>query len=159
MAKITITSLNTSPKVKGTYLYSDLKLDLSFNYSNSFQFFKNKEVKDMEVSYDIQAIRNSLVNIFNTNKGEFLLSPDFGLNLRQYLFGSISDINGRLIGDAIVQGIAKYEPRVVVDNVIVVTDYDNSQYLLNISVTIPALQNSKVEFTGILSNLGFTFSS
>jgi len=157
MANIKVTTLGGVSKIKDSYIYSDLKLDLSFDYSQQSQFLKTKEIKDIVVSYDVQAIKNSLTNIFNTNKGELILSQDFGLNLRQYLFSPISDINGRLIGDAILQGITRYEPRVAVDNVTVATDYDNQQYIVQISVTIPSLRNSAITFTGILSNVGFAF--
>lgn len=159
MANIKITTLGGTSKATDSYLYSDLKLDLSFDYSQSSQLLKTKEIKDAVVNYDAQAIKNSLTNIFNTNKGELLLSQDFGLNLRQYLFSPISDINGRIIGDAILQGIGKYEPRVSVDNVLVATDYDNQQYVIQIGVIVPSLKNSSIVFSGILSNVGFNFTN
>jgi predicted component of type VI protein secretion system len=51
-------------------------------------------------------------------------------------------MNSREIGEAIVTGIERYEPRVVVNNVTVVSDYEKNQYHIKLALLIPQLNIS-----------------
>ena len=42
-------------------------------------------------STTIEAVKNNIRNLLNTNKGERLFQPNIGINLRQYLFGQITE--------------------------------------------------------------------
>ena len=158
MANINITSLGQiNDAGKGT-IFKDMHLDLQFGEPAGPTYFTTDATKDSIADYDLQAIRNSLLNIFNTSPGEKILNPIFGSGLLQYLFLPINNDNGTLVGDTVLQNIQSFEPRVRVNNVNVYTDIDNNQYVIDLTITIPALKNSTAQLAGTLSNSGFTFN-
>jgi|TARA_R110000868_G_scaffold243770_3_gene499796 phage baseplate assembly protein W len=157
MANYKITSLNNVVFTDNEFIFKDLALDLEMGYSNSNEFYKNNEILDLKADVDHAAIRNSIFNLFNTNQGERLLNPDFGLNLKNYLFEAVSKEGGIMIGDTIKSGIMKYEPRISVDRITVVVDEDNNTYEITLIVTAKALQNRVITLPGLLSNSGFRY--
>ena len=42
-------------------------------------------------STTIEAVKNNIRNLLNTNQGERLFQPNIGINLRRYLFGQITE--------------------------------------------------------------------
>lgn len=157
MAKFEITSLNNVNLVDNQFVYKDLALDLSMGYSQNNQFFKNKEILDLVADVDFKAIRNSIFNLFNTNQGERILNPTYGLNLKQYLFEGVNKQNGSLIGDAIKTGITAFEPRVNIEQIAIIADEDNNSYEITLIVSAKALQNRTISLPGLLSNSGFKY--
>jgi phage baseplate assembly protein W len=127
-----------------TYQYADLQLD-----------FSNPVERDIKADYDEAAIRNSIVNLFNTIPGQNLLNPEYGLNLVQFLFTPASDLNARLIGEKILKQIGIFEPRVTVKNVNVDVDIDNQTYTITLSILILPL-NKSINITGLLDREGYT---
>jgi phage baseplate assembly protein W len=119
------------------YLYKDLTLDLSISQIKTTEFRNTIASSDIKASYDLEAIRNSLLNLFNTYPGQRFLFPEYGLKLEQFLFEPITVETGTLIGDAINDGIRKYEPRVVVRQVEVIGDPDSNQYNITLNIEIP----------------------
>ena len=118
-------------------VYTDLHLDFAtsdiYNTSLGYAIKGN----DLKVSYDENAIKNSLKNLFNTKPGQRFLFPLYGLDLNQFLFEAITPINAQLIGEKIVSSIDKFETRVSVVNVNVVSDPENNMYDITIVVQIP----------------------
>ena len=142
-----------------SYSYADLHLDLQLNsHMSNKTVGANKNAQDLKLSYDENAIYNSIRNIFNTKKGQKILTPTFGLDLEQYLFEAISKENGELIGTTIFEELALYEPRIIVDNVDIVARPEQNEYKINISITIPSLNNKKGTASGILTSTGFRYS-
>ena len=141
------------------YTYADLHLDIDLNAktpNTPTGTAKNKQ--DIKINYDEEAIYNSIRNIFNTKKGQKILTPVFGLDLEQYLFENISKENGQIIGQTIYEELALYEPRIVVNDVTVTARPDNNEYKITISITIPSLNNKKGTATGLLTTQGFNYS-
>lgn len=127
-------TLPSSEFSKNRPTYTDIKLDLAL--SQSIGVGLNPTVaKDIVVSEDIQAIRNSLYNIFSTKKGEMLLNPNFGSSMEEFLFENVSPFIGKILGEKILSAIQKYEPRVEVLNVNVYPQADLNQYLIQIIFT------------------------
>jgi phage baseplate assembly protein W len=157
MAAIAIKDLNKTPKER-SHLYSDLELDLIIDYTKTGQLNNIKEQKDIRIDYDINAIKNSIYNIFTTIPGQKILNPVFGLNLMYFLFSGISETNGRLLGEAIVQGIRKYEYRVELEYVNVITDIENQQYTIELILSVPSLNIKGLEVKGTLAESGFYFT-
>jgi len=110
------TTVPSTPVAPNQYVYCDLHLDLTIN-TNIGNGLNAKPSNDIQVDYDYNAIRNSLVNIFNTRPGQKILSPTFGANLEQFLFESVNPIKAKIIGNTILQNINNFEPRVNVENV------------------------------------------
>jgi len=138
-------------------LYRDLLLDLKVNYTQNKQLEKRREIKDLQRSEDIGAIKNSLFNLFTTMPGQKILNPIFGLNLTQYLFVPISVTQARIIGEAIYTGVRKFEPRVFLRNINVETDYDNNQYNIFMIIDVPTLNIQGLGLKGVLSESGYYF--
>jgi len=101
-------------------VYVDLHLDLTIQ-ENIGTGFKSFESKDIKVDTDIQAIKNSIRNIFTTKKGEKILDPNFGCSLEKFLFEAVSQVDAKVIGDTIYEAITQYEPRVEIVKIYVDT--------------------------------------
>ena len=156
MAAIKITSL--SPTLSSRVLFNDLRLDLETNYTKNTQLLKKKEIKKIQNSENIDAIKNSIFNLFTTMPGQKILNPIYGLNLQQFIFTGLSELNGKLMAETILKGINKYEPRVKVKNVNVEVDYDNNQYNIYLLLNVPALNNTVISLKGTLSESGYYFN-
>jgi len=131
--------------VTNTYTYSDLHLD-----------FSNPISKDLQADYDAAAIKNSIYSLFNTMPGQSLLNPLYGLDLTQYLFEPVNETNARNIGNAIVNGLSLYEPRVTVSNVNITLNLDEQTYYIDLNIIMPYLNNQAVNIPGTLSKTGYT---
>lgn len=149
--------LNTISLPASGALYKDLLLDLKTDYTQNTQLLKKREIKDLQISEDIGAIKNSLFNLFTTMPGQKILNPIFGLNLAQYLFVPISVTQARIIGESIYTGIKKFEPRVLVRNINVETDYENNQYNVFMTLDVPSLNVQNLSLKGVLSESGYYF--
>jgi len=157
MASIVITELNKFPKERN-YTYKDLEVDLKIDYTKTNPLNNYKEQKDIVVDNDVNAIKNSIFNIFTTIPGQKLLNPTFGLNLFYYLFTGITSENARMLGDTILKGITKFEPRVKVDNINITTDYDNQQYTIDLFLSVPSLNIKGLQVKGTLAESGYYFN-
>ena len=156
MGSINFTGLENKNPDK--YLYRDLLLDLSEQSAgNNDNLHQQTQVIDVDASFDEGAIQNSVKNIFNTVPREKLLNPEFGLALKRYLFAPLTPDMAEDIGEEIINGIEAYEPRVRVDRCDVVVDYDQNEYIISLTLTIPPLNILEKRYTGFLSQTGFSF--
>ena len=142
--------------VKKDYLFKDLHLD--FTAAGNFDSALQRKItgNDIKVSYDESAIRNSLKNLFNTKPGQRFLFPRYGLDLNQFLFEAITADNAKIIGEAIVTAIEKYEPRVRVASVDIIPMYDDNQYDITLIISMPAF-NTTASINSILDTKTQTF--
>lgn len=155
-SSVKLNNIAASPNDK-PYIYKDVTLDVqeARNLSD-FGLYSNENITDIEQSVDYEAISNSIVNIFNTTPGQKLLNPEFGLALRQYLFEPLSYDTAENIGETILLGVTEYEPRVIVDNVNIIIDFDANEYEITLKLRVPTLNNSKMTVSGKLDINGFT---
>jgi phage baseplate assembly protein W len=142
------------------YIYQDLYLDITPK-KNVIAGWPSTvpAATDIEVSYDYQAISNSLTNLFNTTPGQRFLFPEYGLDLRQFLFAPISDLAARAISSKITTSIKNNEPRVQVVSVNVTPDTDNNLYRVVLTLNIPTLNTQKTfsTFNYFLKTTGQNF--
>jgi phage baseplate assembly protein W len=86
-------------------------------------------------------IKSNLVNLLLTSIGERVMNPNFGTELKRFLFEGITDSNLEYIQNSVLNSIAIYIPEITVTNIIVQpnTDYNsidlNIDYVVNISQT------------------------
>jgi len=140
------------------FSYADLKLDLDLNsHVPSTPIGIGKNPVDLKISYDENAIFNSIRNIFNTKKGQKILNPTFGLDLEMFLFDNISKENGDMIGRTIYEELPMYEPRITVESVNVIARPDHNEYKISITIIIPSLDNRVSTSTGILTEESFNY--
>lgn len=156
MPSIKIQGLTVPKSSSGNYTYVDVAFDVrKNNLIRNDGLYKEENSTDIEVSYDEGAIKNALVNLFNTTPGQKILEPEFGLNLRKFLFDPLTEITAQLIGESIYNGISRWEPRVKIVNVDVQRDVANYQFNISLTLLIPKLSNSEVKMTGILNKEQF----
>ena len=68
-------------------------------------------------STTIEAVKNNIRNLLNTNQGERLFQPNLGINLRQYLFSQITDETLISIQDSITSTFSFWLPFVNIQNI------------------------------------------
>jgi phage baseplate assembly protein W len=142
--------------------YTDIFLDL---YQEPFELqIGNQNVsgygKDIKVAYDLNAIKNSLINLFNTLPGHRILLPDYGCDLRAYLFDNITDTTARQIGRDIIESINTWEPRVAVININVNAYVNRHEYEITLVLEVPFINDSeKLNISGTLNKEGFIINN
>ena len=95
LTDIAVDSLDNASLEQG-YLYKDIFLDITPSVYYNSQLNKEVTLRDIQGSFDEQAIKNSITNIFLTSPGQKILSPEFGLDLRRSLFESVNDFNSSI---------------------------------------------------------------
>ncbi len=157
---IKIKSLEAPPVSKKAlgngFLYKDLALDLSPSYSYNSQLNRNEVLKDVQAIFDIEAVKNSVVNALLTTPGEKILDPTYGVDLRQYLFEPIDDFTTDLIKDDIEIKLPQMEPRIVLKSVNVIADEDNNQYNIELQIDVPSLDVYGLSIKSELASTGYT---
>jgi phage baseplate assembly protein W len=137
------------------YLYKDLFLDLETSVYYNKQLNKSSILKDVQGVFDENAVRNSITNIFLTAPGQKILSPEFGLDLRRFLFEPISEFNAFAIKDDIRNRLPLMEPRIEVDGVSVIPNADMNEYEINMQINIPSLNVYGISLRSTLNNNGY----
>ena len=74
------------------------------------------------------AIARSVRNIVLTFPGEKPFNPNFGSRISRSLFENIDNISAITIRDEIENSIRRFEPRVILDDIIVKPDFDNNSF-------------------------------
>lgn len=99
--------------------------DGNFNYIGrgwTFPVLFNKPRGVVEMSEDVKDIDESLWILLNTAKGERVMLPDYGCDLRSILFEPMSTNNITILKDLVQQAINQYESRIEVLKLEVLTD-------------------------------------
>ena len=135
------------------YTYSDIHLDLQQDQV-LITIGGKKQKNDIKSDYNVDAIKNSIFNLFNTRKGQRILLPEYGLNLDQYIFERMSREIAYSIGEDIRIGIQRYEPRVTPLKINVSPSYDINTYEVTIVLYIPAL-SINTNISGNITSAGF----
>lgn len=151
---IVLNALKKPQTLNKGFTYSDLHLDLQYEYLVNHELQRNYEITDILVDYDLGAIKNSLVNLFLTIPGQKILNPYFGLNLSQYLFQPCDQDTAYLIGQDIQNGIATFEPRVQVNLIQVLARPDSNTFTITLNISVPSLNGASFQLAGTLSNTG-----
>lgn len=139
------------------YKYKDIYFGLSENVLPEDSAYYGKTTStDLQASYDEGAIMNSLTNLFNTVPGQKVLNPAYGVNLTQWLFEPLNEFTAREIGEAILSGIERFEPRVNLTHIDVVADYTKDQYIIQLAIQIPSLNITRT-YSSALMQTGFQF--
>ena len=162
MASLNLNILRNTNKNKDSYVYADLHLDIETTPNdingNAVNTTINIRSKDIKVDYDLNAIKNSLINLFNTVPGERVLLPDYGADLRKFVFEPVSQSTGEQLGAYIKTSIQKWEPRVSVASLSIVGYEDTQQYNINLALEVPFIsKQQKLTLKGVLNRQGFTF--
>lgn len=123
------------------YYWKDI--DINFERKN------NGDIKDMT---NENAIGNSLSNIFQTLQGSRRMLPDFAMPIYNLLFEPIDEITAGRLGELIWDAVLRWEPRIVIEGLDIVSDEDNGLYEINMNYYIGNAGNNDniSSFTGII---------
>lgn len=104
--------------LKISRLYKDL--DLSFT--------KNPVTGDVSKKIDVNAVKQSLNILMQTNFYERPFAPEKGANLRGYLFEPMSNLVANVLQSTVRNMISSYEPRVRIETIFVRPNFDMDSY-------------------------------
>jgi uncharacterized protein len=87
-------------------------------------------------------IREAILIILNTAKGERIMHPDFGCGIHDMVFQTLGMSNLSLIELAIREALTKYEPRIELTKVSIDTEEArNGKLLIGIDYTVRSTNN------------------
>jgi phage baseplate assembly protein W len=111
-----------TPLRKKRVLYSDFFKDLTINpISNDLAFRTNEE-----------AIKESLKNLILTDRGERLMQPSVGSDVRASLFENATPVTLKILEERVREVINNFEPRVSLIDVDVTSFYDDNKVQVTI---------------------------
>lgn len=84
----------------------------------TYKGFNSNEIKRGYKSYDIDLVKQDIINHFYIRKGEKLMNPDFGTIIWDLLFEQFTEEVKKLITDN-VEEIINYDPRVSINSVLI----------------------------------------
>lgn len=137
------------------YLYKDIKFDLDLQKNTRNELYSAAKPQDISSLEDARAIINSVKNILTTTPGQKLLNPRFGLDLRSYLFESISNVTSFFIVEDVYESLGLQEPRINLQTVAVTGYPDRSEYSINITLSIPTLEIFDLNLKATLNRDGY----
>ena len=125
-------------------------IDLPFRRSDG------KEGYFASTSTTIEAVKNNIKNLVQTNKGERFMQPELGLNLRSYMFEQVTDETIINIQNDIVDTFKVWLPFVEIQDIQVSANETDAigrnKLLINIVFNITkdptSLESVQVEITG-----------
>jgi len=102
----------------------------------SISFTRNKITNDLLVKKEDAAVKQAVVNILMTNKGERLFDPEYGSNVPTYLFDQLDYGTAANISDAIRECLSKYEPRISIISLGVEPDFDQNGFEVQLAFKV-----------------------
>jgi phage baseplate assembly protein W len=124
----------TAAFIKKNARYSDLSIALGINPFSG----------DLNRVIDVDAVKRSVKNLVLTDKFERILDPDIGGNVKASLFEPMSPLTETILQDYIVEVIENYEPRAILEDVVIEANYDNNSYNVTITFRIDTSEDPQV---------------
>jgi phage baseplate assembly protein W len=78
-------------------------------------------------------IKSNMINLLLTNKGERVMNPNFGADIKNRLFEGMTDSNASIIKDQITTTVNTYVPQVTINNISI--NYDQDHYTADVVVS------------------------
>jgi phage baseplate assembly protein W len=105
-------------------LQPNIAIGVSLPFNGPAIFNKTYSTKDQ--------IKSNLINLLLTNKGERIMNPQFGADIKNVLFeGMVGDLISTIRSN-ISNAVSIFIPQIILDNVNV--DYDEDYHTINISI-------------------------
>ena len=112
----------TNNSTRSNNLYTDLNLN----------FAKNPATKDVTRLKDVEAVKRSVRNLILTNRFERPFHPEIGANVRALLFENMTPVTEQLLTERKADTLRVYEPRAVLNDVVVSGSLDTNTYTATI---------------------------
>jgi phage baseplate assembly protein W len=101
----------------------------------------NRDTGSIEMVSDVEDINQSLGILLSTSLGERVLQPNYGCNLNDYMFESLSSDLIGIIKHHVENSILFYEPRIIANKVEVTAadslDLIEGKFTISVEYTIP----------------------
>jgi phage baseplate assembly protein W len=139
-----------APKVKleeyrrlrnADYVYRDFSAIIDGNRTESDL---DDIMRGLTSDFDVEAVMNSLRNIFLVNKAELPGKPQFGNPLKLELFDLFDEFNVILIKDSIKAEIERYDPRIDLVDIEVSPFYDLNRIVVKITFYV-IIKDNKIK--------------
>ena len=85
---------------------------------------------------DTDAIRSDLLHLLLTNKGERLYLPDFGSDLKKYIFEPNDSITHEQIKDNLNETIKRYIPNLIINEITFKEDPNEQVIIVELTYTV-----------------------
>jgi len=85
---------------------------------------------------DDRLIKNDILQLLLTVPGERVMRPDYGVNLRNFVFEQLVDRDLSQLRQEIIRGITEFEPRVDVEEVVLKRQDDSNKLTIRLIVTL-----------------------
>jgi phage baseplate assembly protein W len=89
-----------------------------------------------------EQLRSDIINYILTNKGERILNPNYGSDLRRFVFENINGVNLNNLKSQITDGLKANFPQIIVNNVTITPDHDINSININIDYSFAGGKNS-----------------
>lgn len=111
-----------------------------------------KNVLDYKISdsANVQAILNSLHNIFTWYQGERILLPEFGSRLRMMLYEGITPYTEQIIASEIRSMVTEWDPRIQIAEIrdtTTVNDQEDNTIRIDVVFSIPQLDDQLYSYS------------
>ena len=114
-------------------------LDLSFT--------RNRVTNDVAIVEGVEAVKQSIINLVETNFYEKPFRPSIGSNVRKLLFDNAGPLTATFIQTAIEEVIVNYEPRATLHKVVVLPRPQEYGYLVTLFFSMRnVIQPVQVDF-------------
>ena len=84
----------------------------------------------------VDQVKSNLINYLLTNVGERVLNPNFGSNLRAFLFEGITEFNLKSLEIKLTNDIQNYFPNVTIESLTLTPSYEENSIQLDISLSV-----------------------
>ena len=101
------------------FLGSGWKFPIGLNDNGNFQLVSEEE-----------DIKEAILIILNTSKGERVMRPEFGCGIHEHVFSVINNSNLKLIEEEVEKALILFEPRIIIDSLNVTVDENEGSKLL-----------------------------
>jgi hypothetical protein len=85
---------------------------------------------------DADAVRADLLHLLLTNKGERLYMPDFGSDLKKYIFEPNDDVTHEQIKDNLNATIKRYMPNLIINSITFKNDSIEELIIVELTYTV-----------------------
>ena len=108
---------------------------LSFKDIN-MTFKKHPVTDDLVVSRDASAIKQAIINLLLTNKGERLFNPNYGSDIRSYLFEPLDYGTAAQIKANIRSTIDRFEPRISISDIKCIPNFNDNGFDITMTYNV-----------------------
>ena len=124
---------STNDSIRNAQIFTDLNLNM----------VRHPVTGDIAKLSNVEAVKASVRNLINTNKGERPFHPEIGSNIRKALFEPMSSAVSSSIKTFVRDMIETYEPRAELIDVFVDSNIDGNA--INVSIKFRAVNQTDPE--------------